>query len=297
MFDRMIFKGHLSSLYKQDGARCFLWSQGVALKDFTGYAKTTTERIANNARKLVTDAGRPVISFDHVKTRNRTQHKDELAKSIAERDGITEGIICLISAVESCWSFQVRKRHGSGRLELFRRERKCLHHYLYLIDEEFGFMHVRIQGWIPYECQISINGREWLARQLDGRGIGYVRYDNSLLAIDDLDAAAELCERFAHKAWPRVLNAFARRLNPVLPALRAANYGGYYWVLDQAEIATDVMFITRPQLLEVWPDLVRHAALNMSSEDVLGFLGRKLHPSLQAQVVTGRAQPLPAALP
>ncbi|MGH3660222.1 MAG: hypothetical protein ACRDUA_26605, partial [Micromonosporaceae bacterium] len=81
-------------------------------------------------------------------------------------------------------------------------------------------------------------------------------------------------------------NAFARRMNPILPAIRAANYGGYYWVLDQAEIATDVMFTTRPRLLEVWPDLVRHAALNMSSEDVLGFLGRKLHPSLQAQVVT-----------
>ena len=286
MFDRMIFKGHLSRLYKQDGARCFLWSQGVALKDFTAYAKATTERIANNARKLVIDAGRPVISFDHVKTRNRTQHKDELAKSIAERDGITEGIICLISAVESCFSFQVRKRYESGKLELFRRERKCLHHYLYLIDSEFGFMHVRIQGWIPYECQIYINGREWLARQLDHRGIGYVRYDNSLLAIDDLDAAAELCERFAHRAWPRVLNAFARLLNPILPAIRAANYGGYYWVLDQAEIATDVMFTTRPQLLKVWPDLVRHATLNMSSEDVLGFLGRKLHPSLQAQVVT-----------
>jgi hypothetical protein len=286
MFDRMIFKGHLSALYKQDGARCFLWSQGVALKDFTAYAKATTERIANNARKLVADAGRPVISFDHVKTRNRTQHKDELAKSIAERDGITEGIICLISAVESCWSFQVRKRYQTGRLELFRRERKCLHHYLYVIDDEFGFMHVRIQGWIPYECQIYINGREWLARQLDRRRIGYVRWDNSLLAIDDLDAGAVLCDRFAHKAWPRVLNAFARRLNPILPAIRAANYGGYYWVLDQAEIATDVMFTTRPRLLEVWPDLVRHAALNMSSEDVLGFLGRKLHPSLQAQVVT-----------
>ena len=119
-------------------------------------------------------------------------------------------------------SFQVRKRHESGKLELFRRERKCLHHYLYLIDPEFGFMHVRIQGWIPYECQIYINGREWLARQLDKRGIGYVRYDNSLLAIDDLDAAAELCDHFAHRAWPRVLNAFARLLNPILPAIRAA---------------------------------------------------------------------------
>ena len=46
MFDRMIFKGHLSGLYKGDNARCFLWSQGVALKDFTAYAKATTERIA-----------------------------------------------------------------------------------------------------------------------------------------------------------------------------------------------------------------------------------------------------------
>ena len=35
MFDRMIFKGHLTGLYKQDGARCFLWSQGVPLTDFT----------------------------------------------------------------------------------------------------------------------------------------------------------------------------------------------------------------------------------------------------------------------
>jgi hypothetical protein len=31
---------------------------------------------------------------------------------------------------------------------------------------------------------------------------------------------------------------------------------------------------------------VRHAALNMGAEDVLGFLGRKLHPSLAAEVVT-----------
>src|SRR5207237_4202623 len=123
---------------------------------------------------------------------------------IAEADGITEGIVCLISAVESCFSFQVRKRYNTGRFELSRRERKCLHHYLYLIDPEFGFMHVRIQGWIPYECQIYINGREWLARQLDRAGIGYVRWDNSLLATDDRDKAAEQRERFAHRSWPRV---------------------------------------------------------------------------------------------
>jgi hypothetical protein len=221
-----------------------------------------------------------------VKTRNRTQPKDDLAKSIAERDGVSEGIVCLISAVEPCYSFQVRKRMATDRLEIFRRERACLHHYLYLIDPEFGFMHIRIQGWLPYEVQVYINGREWLARALDKAGVGYVRYENSLVAIDDLDVASCLCDHFAHRAWPRLLNAFAKMVNPLMGRINAAGYGGYYWVLDQGEIATDVMFKTRPALLEVWPDLVRHAALNLSSEDVLGFLGRKLHPSLAAQVVT-----------
>jgi hypothetical protein len=43
-------------------------------------------------------------------------------------------------------------------------------------------MHVRIQGWIPYECQIYINGRERPARRLDKAGVGHVRWDDSLLA-------------------------------------------------------------------------------------------------------------------
>src|SRR3954447_4250383 len=92
-------------------ARSFLWSQGVALKDFTAYAKATTEQIAENARRLAREAGRPVISFDHVKTRHQASRKEDLARAIAERDGITEGIVCLISAVEPCWSFQVRRSH------------------------------------------------------------------------------------------------------------------------------------------------------------------------------------------
>ncbi|MGH9056284.1 MAG: hypothetical protein ACRDYY_10565 [Acidimicrobiales bacterium] len=116
MYYRLLFKGHLTALYKQDGARCHLWTQGASLKDFTPYAKATTAQIADHCRALATAAGRPVISFDHHKTRSRASfHKDDMAKAIAARDGITEGIACLISAVEPCMSFQVRKRAQPGR--------------------------------------------------------------------------------------------------------------------------------------------------------------------------------------
>jgi hypothetical protein len=192
MFDRMIFKGHLTALFKKDGARCFLWTQGVALRDFAPYVKATTARIAENAQALAVAAGRPVIYFEHARIGHRDQRKDDLARSIATRDGITEGVICLIKAMQPCRSFQVSKYADSGRLEIRSRERKCLHHYLYLIDPEFGFMHVYIQGWMPWEIGIYINGREWLARQLDKAGIGYLRHDNALLRIDDIEAAARL---------------------------------------------------------------------------------------------------------
>jgi hypothetical protein len=68
--------------------------------------------------------------------------------------------------------------------------------------------------------------------------------------------------------------------------IRRAGFGGYYWVLDQAEIVTDVMFCSRAALGEIMPDLVRHASFNMSSADVVRFLGRKLHPALRAEVTT-----------
>jgi hypothetical protein len=68
MFDRMIFQGHLSALYKQDGARCFLWSQDVELKDFAPWAKATTAQIAEHVRSLATSTGRPVIYADSPRT-------------------------------------------------------------------------------------------------------------------------------------------------------------------------------------------------------------------------------------
>jgi len=286
MFDRMIFKGHLTRLFAPGAISALLWKQGYPLKEFTAYAQATTEQITDNAKRLAADAGRPYIYLDHARTRAGAQKKEDLARAIAARDGVAEGVVCVISVVEPCWSFQVRKSQATHRLEATRRERKCVHHYLYLIDPEFGFMHVRVQAWMPYEIQIYINGREWLARQLDRAGIGYRRHDNALLWVEDLERAQKLCERFAHRAWPRVLNAFARRINPLLSSIGRAGFGGYYWVLDQAEVATDVLFRTRPELLAVWPDLVRHAAANLSAEDVLRFLGRKLHPSLKAEVLT-----------
>jgi hypothetical protein len=284
MFDRLIFKGHMSRLYVRRALPALLWSQGTPLTGFAAYVKDCTQALLDHAERMAAEAGRPSIYLTGSVTRRSGQTKDEMARTIAERDGITDGLVCILRAVEPCSTFSVG-RH-TGRLDTFMKPGKCLHFYFYFVDPEFGFMHVRLQSWLPYEIQVYVNGREWLARQLDAAGVGYLRDDNALLRIDDLEQATALCDRFAHRAWPRVLNAFAHRVNPLLATIEQADFGGYYWVLDQAEVATDVMVRDRPALAAVMPDLLRHATLNLSSTDVLHFMGRKLNPQLAAEVMT-----------
>jgi hypothetical protein len=284
MFDRLIFKGHLTRLHARRALPAFLWSQGTPLTAFAAYVKGCTQSLLDHAERLAADAGRPSIYLSGSVTRRSGQTKDEMARAIAERDGVTEGLVCILRAVEPCNTFSVG-RH-TGELDVFFKPGKCLHFYFYFIDPEFGFMHVRLQSWLPYDVQVYVNGREWLARQLDAAAVGYLRADNALLRIDDVEQAWALCDRFAHRVWPRFLNALAHRVNPLARIIDSAGFGGYYWVIDQAEVATDVMFRDRPSLTEVMPDLLRHATLNLSSTDVLHFLGRKLHPALAAEVMT-----------
>jgi hypothetical protein len=60
----------------------------------------------------------------------------------------------------------------------------------------------------------------------------------------------------------------------------------YYWVTDQAEYATDVLFTSKKALAGLFPKLLEHACLNFSATDILAFLGRKLHSHFDGEVLT-----------
>lgn len=186
--DRMIFNGYLNFLFPTGYFEYFLSRQDVSLKDFGCYVQKATDALKRNARQIADQLGRPYIYLH-----STVLGKDKLAKEIAKRDGIDEGLICVLATLEMRPCFGVQFYRDTHRPYVVRRLRKCLHIYFYFIDPEFGFMHARVQSWFPFEIQVYINGREWLARQLDQRGIGYRRYENAFLQIDDLKATVRLC--------------------------------------------------------------------------------------------------------
>ena len=72
----------------------------------------------------------------------------------------------------------------------------------------------------------------------------------------DVEAARQLCESLTHTAWPAFLDRLARMVNPLLPDLQQAGFGSYWWVIDQCEYATDLLFKERGVLETVRDDLV-----------------------------------------
>ena len=62
------------------------------------------------------------------------KRKEDVAREIAERDGVTEGLVCVLTAVEPCHTFTVGPNRERKRLELRAHPGKCLHQYFYVID-------------------------------------------------------------------------------------------------------------------------------------------------------------------
>lgn len=96
-----------------------------------------------------------------------------------------------------CWSFGIKSKpdtDGKKYLRLVNQYRKCQPLYHYHIHPVFGAMHVRLQTWLPFNIHLCINGREWLARQMDAAGIAYRRSDNCFTWISDPTAAQQLAD-------------------------------------------------------------------------------------------------------
>lgn len=280
-YDRMIIRGHLLPFYGKSGKMYFLSEENVKLVDFSDYAQQVTDMLKANVMKIAADSGRPLIYLN-----SPTISKETVALKALEKDHVKEGLICVLSTLEMCQSLEIRKNSEEQILELKNGRRKCLHYYLYYMDREFGFMHVRLQTWFPFEIQVYINGREFIARQLDKCGVRYERYDNCFTWIEDIEKAQKIANSLEARDFTRMFDRFAHELNPYLKRIEEVLGHGYHWCLDQCEYATDIMFKSRKDLSAIYKDLVEHALLNFNCEDVMIFLGRKMHPAFTGEIVS-----------
>ncbi|MFV1968486.1 MAG: hypothetical protein ACC628_23930 [Pirellulaceae bacterium] len=269
-FDRVRFRGTLRWLANLNGMGVWLSHTSVLLKDFKDYAMGLTNRIKEATQELAENAGRPVRYLASSSLR-----KENVARDIAERDGITEGLVCVLTAVEPCHTFTVGPNRAAKKLELRSHPGKCLHQYFYLIDPQLGWLNVRLQTWFPFTVHIVINGREWLSRELCRKGIDFERRENCFTDLGDVSRAQKAMDRQLRTAWPRLLDRLVRQVHPSHRTLFGKDRLHHYWSADETEWATDVMFRSPRELSALYPRLVQYAMTTFGSGEVLRFLGKR----------------------
>jgi hypothetical protein len=276
-FDRVIFKGHLALAAPSELESFVDLTLKVRRSDFMKtLAPQYSDRLVAHAQDWAQRTGR---TYEY---RTGQFRKEDWALNLIKEQGISEGLVGILCTQETCPSFALVK--GPKRPEFVSRNRQQRVLYYYFLDPQFGLIHVRLQTWLPFTIQVYVNGHEWLAQQMVRQKLGFVQQHNAFTQLDDPVKAQRIADRFARLDWPRILDRWARQVNPLLRELCP----GYpvHWVVDQAEYATDLLFTSRAALAGLYRALLDYAVRTFTPKDILGFLGRKWDRRFDGEVHT-----------
>jgi len=247
-FDRLRFHGTLRMLFQPAVFELYLLRQGVLVKDFKEFALMMTARVKQLATEAAAAAGRPLRYLS-----SSAQAKEDLAREIARKDRVKQGLIAVFSDVEPCTSYTVRGNRETQKLDLVLQPSRCLHLYHYFQHPQFGLLHVRVQTWFPFTVDICLNGRQWLARQMTQAGLSFEQRDNCFVRLSDPVRAQTLLDEQLKTDWPKALDALLEAAHPLHPELEAPLGQCYYWSASQTEYATDVRFRDPKTLAALYP--------------------------------------------
>jgi len=131
-FDRVLFRGVLRSISYVQGLDWFMGSQRVGFKDFQGFVEKFSAGIKRRAREIAEQAGRPFLYVGSGK-----RNKQALVRELLAEQPVKEGLICVLSCVEPCVTFTVRRDREKRQLRLLPRDATCLHFLLLLSRPRF----------------------------------------------------------------------------------------------------------------------------------------------------------------
>jgi hypothetical protein len=242
-WDRIVLNGYLDRLQRPANISYFF-------REVVGVPAVTPEVLMSRTgpyrawvARYAAEHAIPVVAAP------KDRRKEDVVAGYYRRFKAAEGVVAILTSTESGRTFvsYVPRYPPPGGDPHYRLLSACrkrfLHYYFYLLDPVLGPMSLRVGTFLPFTLACFLNGHSFLAQELTGRGVGFRKDDNALLAVDDPAAL----EAAAARSTPRLIEQrsdyWARRLAPAFsPAERAALPLGYRYSIAQIELATDLIF-------------------------------------------------------
>ena len=281
-YDRMIIQGYIAPWSHADGMTSYLYANQIKIFDYQKFCEPLTKRVRNTAEAIAKEAG---IEIEFIRKVGAFR-KDDRIQELIESKQITEGLVHIFSAMESCSSYRPWHDKESGRTFLKFDSSKCLHYYFYFIDRDLGLCYLRVPTWPPFRLQFYMNGHNWLASKMHRKGITYKTLDNCFTQISDWQMAQKLSERINPEDIHKVLDILAKRYCPVVDELKLC----YQWTIQQIECSTDIVFLNREILQPIYSEIIKTAVFSVDPDNIATFLGKRITYNCAKEVGTNYNQ-------
>jgi len=158
-FDRVIYKGHLPMSRVADFERFVDYTLKIRRANFL---KTVgpewAARLVEHSKQFAGKVGRPWEYYPG------EIDKDAWAKEQLARAPVPHGLVGVLCVMEACPTFKLAPAKDRPGFVSRKVPQRVL--YYYFMDKELGLLHVRLQTWAPFTCQVYANGHDYVARQL-----------------------------------------------------------------------------------------------------------------------------------
>jgi hypothetical protein len=179
-YDRIVLSGTLPKICYSKGMSDILYSRGIQIFDYEKFASKYRDIIKANAYEISKSSGMPIEYLSEKWNENR---KDEMVEKRIKERHITEGLVCIFSALEVGSAYRPKYNNEGGFPYLQGRKSKYLHYYFYFIDKDLGLCYLRVPTWLPCRMQFYCNGHNILMNKLKKNGINFKMLDNSFIKV------------------------------------------------------------------------------------------------------------------
>src|ERR1017187_2928475 len=203
-FDRIVIHGYLSGLSRPEQVVYFFRDvMGVPVVDKAVLSKRTgeyrgwVEAFARNHKIPMEWAQKGVRKEDYV--RPWLRRMEQAGKF---------GVYFIFQSMEQGPTFRCSlpkfpTQDPNHRILAAQRSR-FMHYYFYLRDETLGPMVMRVASFFPFQATYYLNGHSFIEQELNGNKIGFRKYDNAFLSVDDVAALQGAADRLTGKVIPQV---------------------------------------------------------------------------------------------
>jgi hypothetical protein len=290
-FDRIVVQGYLPLLTREEHI-VHLFRDVHGIYPITKEAlRRRTEDYQHWVEAFAANRGIPIEWADDKALRKKGLKREDYVRPYAARMERQRrfGPYFILKSMEQGPTFRIyppKFATADPDYRIVRRQwTRYTHYYFYLRDEVLGLMLLCVGSFLPFQTTYYLNGHQFIAGELQRRGVRFRRDDNAFLWVDDHDALQAAADRLTADVIRPRLEYWTFRLGPKFSKKeRAAIPLRREYSLNQVEYCRNFLFRRHLPIHKLFERSCELGVFRLTADVITQIFGVRKHKRLRGKL-------------